>query len=192
MKYMQNGGFQQHPLMRRTLALTGVFLTLFVATNFLLFFDRMDLTPSSVVGYYRGSEEDFRPARTYGSMLEVSHGHMAMMALVLLVLTHLVIFAPFPPRWKKAFISIPFLAALINEGAGWLTRFVDPGFAWLKIAGFLTLQASLAGLLLTLAVFLARPSLKPASTDQRRRPDPAEGNGAGAGYRATPDEVGHA
>jgi hypothetical protein len=111
---------------------------------------------------------------------------------VLLVLTHLVIFAPFPPGWKKALISIPFLAALINEGAGWLTRFVDPGLAWLKIAGFLTLQASLSGLLLTLAVFLARTSPKPASADQGRRPDPAEGNGAGAGYRAAPDKVGHA
>ncbi len=36
--------------------------------------------------------------------------------------------------------------ALLDEGAGWLVRFVGPGFAWLKIAGFLLLQGSLAAL----------------------------------------------
>ena len=43
-------------------------------------------------------------------------------------------------------IVVPFLAALTNEGAGWLVRFVHPGFAYLKIAGFLLLQTSLATL----------------------------------------------
>jgi hypothetical protein len=39
---------------------------------------------------------------------------------------------------------VPFLAGLVSEGAGWLIRFVSPHFAWLKIAGFLSLQISLA------------------------------------------------
>lgn len=191
MKYMQNGGFQQHPLMRRTLWLTGSFLALFVVTNFLLYFDRMDLTPSSVVSYYRGSEEDFRPARTYGSMLEVSHGHMAMMALVLLVLTHLVIFAPFPPRWKKAFISIPFLAALMNEAAGWLTRFVAPEFAWLKLVGFLSLQASLTGLLLSLAVVLVRWPSRPSSPAHSEEAASGNHHGNGVRHATVEKELGH-
>ncbi len=93
MKYLQNGGYQNHPLMRLTLAFAVVFLTGFVITNFMLYFSRMDLSPASVTGYYLGSEEEFRPARSYQSMLEVTHGHLPMMALVLLLLTHLVIYA---------------------------------------------------------------------------------------------------
>ena len=39
---------------------------------------------------------------------------------------------------------MPFLSAGLDEGAGWLVRFGHPGFAALKVAGFLLLQVSLA------------------------------------------------
>jgi len=35
---------------------------------------------------------------------------------------------------------------LVDEGAGWLVRFVSPDFAILKVGGFVALQASLAAL----------------------------------------------
>ncbi len=145
-----------NPMMRLTLAFLVFFLSLFVVSNFLMYFERMGLTPSSVIAYYNGSEEDFRPARTYGSMLEVAHGHLPMMAIVLLMLTHLVIFAPFSTIQKVTFISTSFLSALAEESGGWLIRFVDPGFVWVKIAGFVILQASLVFLLSSLALFLWR------------------------------------
>jgi hypothetical protein len=44
-------------------------------------------------------------------------------------------------------IALPFVSAALDEGGGWLVRFVDPGFAWAKIAGFLALQTSLAALI---------------------------------------------
>lgn len=156
MQYMQKGGFQKNSLMRLTLMFTALLLTFFVATNFLIYFEKMNVTPASVNAYYNGSEEGFRPARTYGSMLEVTHGHMAMMAMVLLMLTHLVIFAPFVKRTKILFICFTFLSALADEGGGWLVRFVHPEFAWLKIAGFIGLQTCLIFLLSSLAVFLIR------------------------------------
>ncbi len=156
---MQNGGYQNNPFMRLTLALTLVFLVGFVITNFLLYFERMDMSPASVVKYYNGSEEEFRPARSYLSMMEVTHMHLPMMALVLLMLTHLVIFAPLSVGSKTALIIIPFLAGLFGEASGWLVRYVDPSFAWLKILSFVTLQASLIVLLSTLAMFLIRPTL---------------------------------
>ncbi len=156
MKYMQTGSFQNHPLMRLTLTLTLVFLMGFVATNFALYFSKMSLDPDSIVRYYNGSEEDFHPARSLQSMLEVTHGHLPMMALVLLLLTHLVIFTPFSKRIKTAFIVVPFLAGLLNEGSGWLVRFVHPGFAWLKVVAFIVLQGSLIMLLVTLCIFLVR------------------------------------
>lgn len=156
MKYLQNGGFQKHPLMRLTLSLSLVFISAFIVTNFLLYFNKMDLNPQSVITYYNGSDEQFIPARSYQSMLEVTHSHLPMIALVLLLLTHLAIFAPFSQRGKVLFIVIAFLSALLNETSGWLVRFVDPAFAYLKVASFVTMQASLIFLTVVLWVFLWR------------------------------------
>jgi hypothetical protein len=154
MKYMQGGGFQSHPLMRWTLTLTLVLLLAFWVTNLGIYFSKMSLHPDSVVAYYNGSEEEYRPPRTFGSMLEVSHGHLVMMALLVLLLTHLVIFVPFRDITKKIFIWGTFSAALLNESSGWLVRFVSPELAFLKVAGFLMLQLQLAMLLGSLAWFL--------------------------------------
>jgi hypothetical protein len=156
MKYMLTGGYENQPLMRLTLGLTLVFLVFFVATGFTLYFSKMSLDPASVVEYYNGSEEDFRPARSFGSMVEVSHAHLAMMALVLLMLTHLFIFAPFAKRTKIISIVIAFVSGLLDEGGGWLVRFVDPAFALLKVIGFIGLQGTLIFLLATLGIFVFR------------------------------------
>jgi len=153
-KYMQTGGFQSHPQMRLTLLWTTVFLTGLWVTNFGFYFAKMGLTPASVVDYYRGSEALFTQPRSYQSMLEVTHFHLPMMAVVILILTHLLIFAPFSTRTKNWFIGATFGSALLEEGSGWLVRFVSPGFAPLKIASFLVFQALMAFLLLSLARFL--------------------------------------
>jgi hypothetical protein len=140
----------------------------------------MDLSPSSVVSYYLGSEEEFMPARTYQSMLEVAHSHLPMMALVLLLLTHLVLFAPFSRQAKTAFVVVPFVAALLNEGSSWLVRFVDPGFALVKVASFVALQGSLIVLLAALGVFLARSrnSSQPARDTDTVIPGTGPGQGS--------------
>lgn len=164
MKYMQTGGFQGQPLMRLTLGLTLVFLVFFVGTGFALYFSRMSLDPASVVSYYNGSEDEFRPARTAGSMLEVTHSHLAMMALVLLVLTHLFIFAPFSRRVKLWSISLAFVFGLLSESGGWLVRFVDPLFAPVKVVGFVGLQLTLIFLLVVLGAYVMRPLLRRESS----------------------------
>ncbi|NIV72390.1 MAG: hypothetical protein GWN16_06890, partial [Calditrichae bacterium] len=129
MKYMTNGSFNSKPLMRMTLVASLIFLIGFWITTALMYFSRMDLTPDSVVNYYRGSEEAFTQERTYGSMLEVTHAHLPVMALVALLLTHLFIFTPYSSRIKMTTIFVFFGAALIGEAASWLVRFVHPGFA---------------------------------------------------------------
>lgn len=159
---MQKGGFQSNPFMRLTLGFTVLLLAGFVVSNFLIFFSKMNVTPDSVIAYYNGSEEEFRPARTFGSMIEVTHGHLPVMAMLILMLTHLVIFAPFTKRQKVSLISVSFLSALLDEGSGWLVRFVRPEFAWLKIIAFLALQASLIFLLSSLTWFLIRSRTEPA------------------------------
>ncbi len=163
MKYMNNGGFESQPLMRLTLGLTLVFLVGFWVSNFAMYFSRMGLRPASVVAYYNGSEEDFRPARSTGSMIEAAHMHLPMMGIVLLFLTHLAIFAPFGRRAKAALILTTFASAALEEGGGWLVRFVSPDLAFVKVVGFLGLQASILFLLVTLAVFLARRRAGPSA-----------------------------
>lgn len=181
MKYMERGGFQSQGLMRLTLGLSIGLLSLFWLTNFALFISRLGFTPSSVAAYYLGSEANYRPPRTAGSMLEVTHAHLPMMALVMLLLTHLLIFAPYSKRTRVLLIVGAFVSAALEEGAGWLVRFVHPGFAVVKIAAFVSLQGILAFLLVALALFLrsggrfenarnGKPSEEPRTFARRRRP----------------------
>jgi len=162
---MQRGGYQEHPLMKLTIGLSLMFLFGFWITNFLLYFSKMSLNPSSIISYYLGSEMDFQPARTYLSMLEVLHFHLPMMALIILLLTHLVIFAPLSHRGKIILIVVSFMSALSNETAGWLVRFIHPFFAWLKIVSFITLQSSYFVLMTILTVFLAKSKRKSDKKD---------------------------
>lgn len=171
MKYMVNGSFQSHSLMKLTLIFTVLLLTGFWVTNFALYFAKMDLTPKSVQDYYLGSEEQYRMPRTYQSMLEVTHAHLPMMALVVLLLTHLLIFSPYGSAAKVAFIVVGFAFALLNESAGWLVRFVHPAFAWLKVVSFVCFQGILGFLLLALAAFLLRGSARSQGNGGSPSPD---------------------
>jgi len=164
MKYLQSGGFQNQPLMRLTLGLALLLLAGFWITNLALYFAHMNLDPASVVSYYRGNESEFTPARSASSMLEVTHMHLPMFAIVLLLLTHLLIFAPLRFGVKVGFIVIAFGSALLSEAAGWMTRFWHPGFAILKVAMFVVFQGMLAGLIAGLGWFLAHA----ASTRKRK------------------------
>lgn len=156
MKYMLHGNYRGPVLVRLTLSWALAFLALLWVTNALLYFRHMNLHPASVVHYYLGSEADFAAPRTYGSMLEVAHAHFAMMGMVLLLLTHLAIFIPWPLRTRIVLVCATFAGALLQEAGGWLVRFVAPEFAVVKIAGFVVLQAGLAVLLVALAVHLNR------------------------------------
>jgi hypothetical protein len=162
MRYMQEGGFQNNPLMRLTLAFTLVLLLGFWATNLGIYFSRMSLRPSSVVSYYNGSEEDFRPPRSAASMLETSHMHLPMMGIVLLFLTHLVIFVPLSRGVRVGFIMATFVSALLEEGSGWMVRFVSPSFALVKVVGFVGLQVAILFLIVSLASFLVAAARRPA------------------------------
>lgn len=156
MKYLQNGGFQHRGPMRLTLNLSLAFLGVLWLTGFGMYFQRMGLAPESVREYYLGAVDGFSNPRSYASMLETAHAHFGMMALVLLLVTHLVLFAPMSDARKRALVWSAFLSAFLEEGSGWLVRFVHPGFAALKVVSFLAFQAVLGALLLSLALFLSR------------------------------------
>ncbi|MEW6296982.1 MAG: hypothetical protein AB1671_04480 [Thermodesulfobacteriota bacterium] len=147
MRFVITGEWSKNRLLQLIIVLFVVYVAGLWLTNALLYFNKMGLTYSSVTEYYLGSEEKFLQPRTYQGMLEISHFHLFAMGLLLLTLTHLMLFVPLPPDLKAWFVIVPFTAALVDEGSGWLVRFVHPAFAYLKIAGFLALEISLAVLI---------------------------------------------
>ena len=144
MRFVVTGEWNRNRLLQTIVVLYALYVAGLWVTNTLLYFSKMALTYSSVVEYYLGSDERFLSPRSYQGLLEVSHFHLFAMGMLLLVLTHLMLFVPLASRWKAWLIAVPFCAAILNEGASWLVRFAHPGFAYAKIAGFLLLQASLA------------------------------------------------
>ena len=146
MRFTVTGEWDHNRLLQVVVVLYCFFVILLWFTNWMLYFDAMDLTTASVVDHYLGNEEEYRAPRTYRGMVELAHFHLFAMGMLMMVLTHLALFVPVRPPVKIALIVVPFFSALASEGAGWLVRYGGAGFAWTKIAGVLLLQGSLAAL----------------------------------------------
>ncbi|MFQ5513760.1 MAG: hypothetical protein ACE5FG_04925 [Myxococcota bacterium] len=144
MRFMVTGDLNRNRLLQLIIVLYALYVAGLWLTNAGLYFSKMGLDPASVVAYYLGSEEGFLPARSFQGMLEISHFHLFAMGMLLMVLTHLILFVPISDVKKVWLIVVPFVSALLDEGAGWAVRFMHPLFAWLKIVGFLLLETSLA------------------------------------------------
>jgi hypothetical protein len=151
MRFTITGEWKRNRLLRLIIVCFLVYGAALWATNALLYFSKMGLTYQSVVDYYLGSEERFLQPRTYQGLLEITHFHVFAMGIFILTMAHLLLFVPLRPAAKLWTICLTFLAGLGDEAAGWLTRFVHPGFAYAKIGAFLLLQVMLAVLLV--AVF---------------------------------------
>jgi hypothetical protein len=132
-----------------------LFYTLILwATNAGLYFAKMSLTPSSVIEYYRGNEEKFLPPRSLQGLLEVLHFHAFAMGILLLTLTHLVLFVPISLRTKAYGIATAFFSGIAGELSGWGVRFVHPAFAYAKIGCFLLLEGSILWLVVAVGYAL--------------------------------------
>lgn len=173
MRFVITGEWSKNGLLQLIIVIFVLYVAGLWLTNALLYFNKMSLTPLSVTEYYLGSEERFLQPRSYQGMLEILHFHLFAMGLLLLTLTHLMLFVPLPSALKVWLIVVPFLSAAVNEAAGWLVRFVHPVFAWLKIAGFLALEISLAGLVVISlwAVFRGSPANYHQPTPGESPPD---------------------
>jgi predicted membrane protein len=99
-------------------------------------------------------------------MLEVSHFHLFSMGMLIVTLTHLMLMTDFSVRLKIWLSALTYLSALADEAGGWLVRFVNPLFAYFKIAAFLLLEFSLAALLIVVigALIRARAEMRKSSS----------------------------
>lgn len=156
MRYFVTGEQHRKSLINALVLMFLAYIVLLWVSNGMMYFHRMDLTPSSVIAYYLGSEEQFTQPRSYEGMLEVSHFHLFSMGMLVLTLTHLMLMTDFSVRLKIWLSGLTYGAALADEAGGWLVRFVDPLFAYFKIAAFIVLELSLATLLVVVIVALVR------------------------------------
>ncbi len=164
MRYFVTGEQHRKVLLNTLVLMFLGYIALLCLSNALMYFNHMDLSPNSVITYYRGSEEQFIPARSYQGMLEVSHFHLFSMGMLVLTLTHLMLMTEFSTLLKIILSTLTYFSAIADEAAGWLVRFVDPSFAYFKIAAFLLLELSLTSLLVVVIFALIRAQLRMRSS----------------------------
>ncbi len=162
MRYFVTGEQNRKALLNTVILMFIGYIALLWVSNGLMYFHKMDLTASSVVEYYLGSEQQFTQPRSYQGMLEVSHFHLFAMGMLVLTLAHLMLMTELSPRVKIWLSSLTFLSAIADEAGGWLVRFVHPNFAYFKIGSFLVLETTLALLVIvvTFSLFRARYLIK--------------------------------
>ena len=153
MRFFISPDIRKNSLLRLIIVFTVVFFVLLWLTNLLLYL-QIGFSYDSVVEYYRGSEANFRPPKSYLGMLEEAHFHFFSMAVILVTLSHLILFTTLGYLWKLLLIVSSFVSALGDIAGGWLIRYVSPDFAYLKIASVTVLQISLAALMIIIIWFL--------------------------------------
>ena len=153
MRFFISSDISKNNLLKLIIVFTVLFFVLLWITNLLLYL-QVGFSYESVVEYYRGSEENFRPPKSYLGMLEEAHFHFFSMAIILVTLNHLILFTPIRGFWKLVLIVSSFASAFGDIAGGWLVRYVRPEFAYFKIASLLVLQISLAALMIIVVWYL--------------------------------------
>lgn len=154
MRFFVTGEQNRQLLINSLILMFLAYIALLDISNALMYFHKMALTAESVQAYYLGSEQDFIQPRSYQSLLEVSHFHLFSMGMLVLTLTHLMLMTDMPTLLKVWLSAVVYGAAIADEAAGWLVRFVDPLFAYFKIGAFLLLETSLTVLVIVVILSL--------------------------------------
>jgi hypothetical protein len=154
MRFVVTGEWTRNSLLKVIVWCFLVYTLILWFSNAGMYFSKMGLTPSSVVQYYRGNPERFLEPRSLVGLLEMLHFHSFAMGILLLTLTHLVLFVPISLRTKAWSIAVAFASALVGELSGWGVRFVHVGFAYVKIGAFVLLESVMLWLMLLIAYAL--------------------------------------
>ena len=172
MRFVVTGEWTRNRLLKVIVWCFLTYTLILWVSNAGLYFSKMSLYPSSVVDYYLGNEERYLQPRSLLGLLEVLHFHSFAMGILLLTLTHLLLFVPVSLKVKAFGIATAFFAGMAGELSGWGVRFVHPGFAYAKVAMFLLLE----GVILWLMVIVARALLTDARSDYTASAEPGPGS----------------
>src|SRR5512143_390302 len=154
MRFVVTGEWTRNRLLKVIVWCFLAYTLILWVTNAGLYFAKMSLTPSSVIEYYRGNEEKFLQPRSLQGLLETLHFHAFAMGILLMTLTHLVLFVPISMRTKAIGIAVAFSSGILGELSGWGVRFLHPAFAYVKIACFLLLEGSILWLVIAVGCAL--------------------------------------
>jgi len=168
MRFVVTGEWTRNRLLKVIVWCFLAYTLILWLTNIGMYFARMNLWPSSVIDYYSGNEERFMQPRSVAGLLEVLHFHSFAMGILLLTLTHLLLFVPLSMRIKAWGIATSFIAGMGDELSGWGVRFLHPGFAFAKIGFFLLLQSTILFLMVMVAwsLLFGLPSAYTRDSDQ--------------------------
>ena len=100
---------------------------------------RIGLTPQAIAIYYRGGERAGAMSfpKTFGQILEVSHAHAFVMAIVFLILAHLFASTATPPALKGLVLTVTFAGLLGDLLAPWLIRYGAAWCAWIALVSWI-------------------------------------------------------
>jgi hypothetical protein len=170
MRFVISGEWTRNRLLKVIVSCFLAYTFILWVSNAALYFSKMSLLPSSVVRYYLGDEQQYLEPRSFGGMLEILHFHSFAMGILLLTLTHLLLFVPLSSRTKAVGIAGAFISGIADELSGWGVRFVHPAFAYAKVFFFVALEGVL--LWLMLAVLRALLTDAPSNYESRKSPAP--------------------
>ena len=127
MRFVVTGEWSRNRLLQTIVVLYVIYVAGLWTTNALLYFGKMSLDPASVVEYYLGAEERFLAPRSYQGLLEISHFHLFAMGMLLLVLTHLMLFVPLAGPHQAAADRVAVRVGAARRGLGLARALRSPG-----------------------------------------------------------------
>ena len=157
MRFFISPELKRNDFLKIIVIFTTIFFLFLWLTNILLYM-QIGFSYNGIVAYYLGNEEIFRPAKSYIGLLEEAHFHFFSMAILLITLTHLMLFTSLSSGWKLTLIVVSFTSSLLEIISSWLIRYISPIFAYLKLGSFIVMQASLLILIIIIFIYLFRKS----------------------------------
>ena len=131
---------------------------LFVLINFFLFATKLGITPQQIAEYYLGNPTRFIRPKTLEGLLDVVTPHMVAMVVYLFALIHFSFFTNLKRKVLWSCICVG--SAVADNLSGLMIRFLSEHFAYLKVASFLVLQASMVYLSLVVVVSIVKHRAK--------------------------------
>lgn len=153
MRFFISSELRKNDFLKIIIFFTILFFLFLWITNVLLYM-QVGFNYNSIVEFYLGNEETFRPPKSYIGLLEEAHFHFFSMAILLITLTHLILFTSISSHMKLVLILLSFISTFIEIISGWLIRYVSPLFAYLKLSSFYTMQLTLLLMMAIIVIYL--------------------------------------
>ena len=155
MRFFISSELKRNDFLKIIILFTTLFFIFLWVTNILLYM-QIGFNYEGIVGYYLGNEETFRPPKSYIGLLEEAHFHFFSMAILLVTLTHLILFTSISNGWKLTLILGSFTSSFLEIISSWLIRYVSAQFAYLKLGSFIVMQLSLMAMMVIIFIYLFR------------------------------------